>query len=110
MTERGLQSQVFEFLRLALPAEAVCFCIPNGDGRMTTAPGALSGVPDLQIVYKGRAIFIELKTKTGAIRPSQRWVHERLTLAGAVVVTLRSVEDVAVFLATIIPLRARIAA
>lgn len=110
MNERGLQAQVFEFLRLALPSDAVAFAIPNGDRQQTTAPGTLTGVPDLCVVYKGRAIFIELKTKTGAVRPSQKWVHDKLTLAGAVVVTLRSVEAVADFLAPIIPLKARLAA
>lgn len=110
MTERALQASVFEFLRLALPADAICFCIPNGDGKVTLAPGALAGVPDVQIVYKGRAIFIELKTKTGAVRLNQKHVHDRLMLAGAVVVTLRSVEAVAEFLAPLIPLRCRIAA
>lgn len=110
MSERALQSAVFEFLRLALPAEATAFAIPNGDGKVTLAPGALSGVPDLCIVYRGRPIFIELKTKTGAVRTSQKWVHDKLMLSGAVVVTLRSVEAVAEFLAPMIPLKARLAA
>lgn len=110
MNERALQAAVFEFLRVALPSNAVCFAVPNGDGKMTTMPGTLSGVPDICIIYKGRPIFIELKTAKGAVRASQTWVHERLTLAGAVVVTLRSVEGVADFLAPIIPLRARVAA
>lgn len=110
MSERALQSAVFDFLRVALPSDAVAFAIPMGDGKVTLAPGALSGVPDLCIVYRGRPIFIELKTKTGAVRASQKWVHDKLTLSGAVVVTLRSVEAVADFLAPIIPLRARVAA
>ena len=110
MSERALQAAVFDFLRVALPSDAVCFCIPNGDGKVTTAPGTLSGVPDLCIIWKGRPIFIELKTAKGAVRASQKWVHDKLTLSGAVVVTLRSVEGVAEFLGSIIPLRARLAA
>ena len=110
MSERALQASVFDFLRVALPAEATAFAIPNGDGKVTLAPGALTGVPDLCIVYRGQPIFIELKTKTGAVRTSQKWVHDKLTLSGAVVVTLRSVEAVAEFLAPLIPLKARIAA
>lgn len=110
MTERGLQQSIFDFLRIALPTDAVCFSVPNGDGRMTTMPGALPGVPDVCVVYKGRAIFIELKTKTGAVRLSQRHIHDRLTMAGAVVTVCRSVEDVATFLSMLMPLRARVSA
>lgn len=110
MSERALQTAVFDFLRLALPPDAFCHAIPNGDGRMTTAPGTVAGVPDLLVVYQGRAIYIELKTKTGAVRTSQRWVHDRLTSAGGVVTVCRSVEQVAEFLSLLIPLRARIAA
>lgn len=110
MSERQLQAAVFDFLRVALPSDAMAFAIPMGDGKVTLAPGAVAGVPDICIIYKGRPIFIELKTKTGAVRASQKWVHDRLTLSGAVVVTLRSVEGVADFLANIIPLRARVAA
>ena len=94
MTERELQQSVFEFLRLAMPADAIAFAVPNGDGKMTTMPGALAGVPDICIVYRGRPIFIELKTQRGAVRPSQRFVHGRLTLAGALVHVCRSIDDV----------------
>ena len=110
MSERGLQAQCFEFFRFALPPDAFAHAIPNGDGRMTLAPGTVSGVPDLVVIYKGRAIYIELKTAKGAVRPSQRWAHERLTLAGAIVTVCRSVEEVEGFLAQVIPLRARLAA
>lgn len=108
MTERALQQQVFDFFRLALPTEACAFTVPNGDGRMTTAPGTLSGVPDILIIYRGRPIFIELKTAKGAVRPSQRFVHDKLVLAGAVVTVCRSLDDVHDFLATLMPLRARV--
>lgn len=110
MTERALQQQVFDFFRLALPTDAVAFCVPLGDGKVTTAPGTLSGVPDICIVYRGRPLFIELKTAKGAVRPSQKWVHDKLTQAGAVVTVCRSLEEVQDFLAMLMPLRARIAA
>jgi hypothetical protein len=110
MSERALQSATFDFLRVALPADACAFAVPNGDGRMTTMPGALSGVPDICIVYRGRSIFIELKTAKGAVRLNQKFVHDRLTLAGALVAVCRSVEAVEELLSQIIPLRARLAA
>lgn len=110
MTERALQSAVFEFLRLALPADAVAFAIPNGDGKMTTMPGVLPGFPDVGILYRSRLFVIELKYKKGAVRLNQTHVHHRLTLAGALVAVCRSVEEVEGFLSQVIPLRARIAA
>lgn len=109
-SERSVQSCVVAFLLHALPSDAVLLAIPNGDGKVTTMPGTLVGAPDLLIIYRGRSIFIELKSETGIVRQSQREAHDRLTLAGAVVVTLRSVEAVADFLHPLIPLRARVAA
>lgn len=110
MNERTLQSQVFDFLRIALPSDAVAFAVPNGDGKMTTMPGALAGVPDICVVYRGRPIFIELKTAKGSVRLNQTFTHNRLISAGAVVSVCRSVEAAEEFLSQLIPLRARIAA
>lgn len=109
LPERALQAQVFVFLRLALPPDAVAFCVPNGDGKVTTAPGTLAGVPDIQIIYRGRPIFIELKAHAGRVSEHQAEVHTRLTGAGAVVAVCRSLEDVDGFLGQIVPLRARAA-
>lgn len=105
MKERELQTAVFEFLSLTLPPDCVAFCIPNGDGRMTRAPGALAGIPDICLIYRGRPIFIELKSSTGELRRHQSHVHDRLTLAGSVVALCRSVDDVEKFLKLVIPLR-----
>lgn len=110
MSERDLQADVFEFLNLCLPAEAVAFAVPNGDGRETRMPGTLPGAPDICIVWKGRAIFIELKTRRGAVRLNQRFIHERLTLAGAAVKVCRSLDEVAGFLVQLMPLRGRVSA
>lgn len=108
MKERDLQSAVFEFLSATLPPECVYFCIPNGDGRMTRAPGALAGIPDICIIYRGRPIFIELKAKRGAVKMHQRFMHDRLTLSGAVVMVCRSLDEVVDFLAPLVPLRGRV--
>lgn len=110
MSERALQEQVFGFFALALPSDAVAFTIPNGDRAMTRAPGTLSGIPDIGIIYRGRIILIELKTAIGAVRPKQRFVHDQLTRAGAVVSVCRSLGQVEDLLASLMPLRARLAA
>jgi len=108
MSEKDLQASIFDFFAWALPEGCVAFCIPNGDRQMTRAPGALSGVPDICLVYRGRPIFIELKTKRGVVPDHQIAVHDRLTLAGAVVKVCRSLEDVVQFLSPMMPLRGRI--
>jgi hypothetical protein len=108
MTERDLQTAVFEFFAVALPQDCVAFCVPNGDGRMTRAPGALAGIPDICLIYRGRPIFIELKTKRGAVKMHQRFMHDRLTLSGAVVMVCRSLDEVVDFLAPLVPLRGRV--
>lgn len=110
MTERALQSAVFDFLRVALPRDAVAFSVPNGDGRVTTMPGALAGVPDICIIHNQRAIFIELKAPKGRVEPHQRDVHMRLAAAGAVVAVCRSLIEVEEFLSMVVPLKGRITA
>ena len=108
ISERSLQSQVFDFFRVALPADAVPFAIPNGDGKVTTMPGALPGFPDIGILYQKRLVLIELKTKTGVVEDHQHEVHARLALAGGLVAVCRSVEEVRDVLALVMPLRARL--
>lgn len=110
MSERALQAAVFDFLRVALPSDATAFAVPNGDGKVTTMPGALSGVPELCIIYRGVAYFIELKTQFGRLSSEQREVHLRLAAAGAKTAVCRSVVEVEEYLAPLIPLRARVAA
>lgn len=109
-SERDLQTQVFDFFALALPSDAVAFTIPNGDRAMTRAPGTLSGMPDIGIIYRGRIILIELKTAIGAVRPKQKFIHDRLKCSGATVTVCRSLTEVVDFLTPLMPLKARLAA
>lgn len=114
-TEEQIQRAVTQWLDAALPDDAVFFAVPNGGARHPAvaaklkATGTRRGVPDLSLVWKGRAIFIELKAKGGSLSPEQRAMHERLTLAGAVVLPIaRSVEEVEAFLETLgMPLKGK---
>ena len=114
--EDRLQISVARFLDVALPDGAVWFAVPNGGSRdvreaaKLKAMGVKSGIPDLCIVYRGRVIFIELKTPKGRTAPTQEAVMSALTMAGAVINVCRSLEDVQAFVASIIPLKGRIAA
>ena len=51
------------------------------------------GVPDLLIVHKGKALWLEVKTKTGVVSKKQEYEMERLRDAGCVTGVVRSVEE-----------------
>jgi hypothetical protein len=52
-------------------------------GRMRQLRGCKAGAPDIWILYRGRLITIELKSKGGRCTPSQRAAREALLRAGA---------------------------
>ena len=54
-----------------------------------------NGHPDLcGVIAGGRAIYIEVKSATGRVRPAQEKFLSMLRLMGALVIVARSVEDV----------------
>lgn len=115
--EADLQHAVMEFLAVALPSDAVAHHSP-GEGlrgrraqRDLKRSGHQKGWPDVEIVWRGRVIFVELKAKGGSLQPEQRTMHNRLQYCGADVVTCRSVECVEESLLELgVPLRARVSA
>ena len=110
--EEDLARTVAAYLDLALPEDACWTTIPAGGGGRVRgaklkAVGYKPGWPDLQIVYRGQLICIELKAKYRSLSPEQEAMHERLRLAGAGVGTAKSVESVEQCLRTFgVPLRA----
>lgn len=48
--ERQGQQAIVDFLNLALPAGCVARAIPGGDGKVTTAPGYVSGTADMLVL------------------------------------------------------------
>jgi hypothetical protein len=115
-SEHHLQAAVAEFLSFALPPHEAVFCsIPNGGKRNKATAGKLKaeglqpGAPDLLILWKGRAIGLELKTRGGRLSPQQMAFSMRWTNAGGVYAVARSLEEVADLLgAAGVPLRAQI--
>jgi len=65
----------------------------GGVSRKWVSPGR-DGVPDRIVIYKGRVVFVEVKTTGGRLSPAQAREHERLTAAGAEVVTVYGEEEV----------------
>ncbi len=88
--EDDLHMVAARYLDLALPEDAVWTTIPAGGGGKVRgarikAMGYKPGWPDLQIVYRGQLICIELKSEEGRLSPRQRDMHKQLTLAGLLI-------------------------
>lgn len=105
MTEAALHEAVANLLNTALPPHATWHHSPNEGKRGWKAQRALkthgtqAGWPDIEIIYRGRALFIELKAPGKYLTAVQKDMHKQLTLAGAAVHTCRSLEEVSIFLA-----------
>lgn len=113
--EDNLQRQVVSFLRWALPDDACFTHIPLGGQRHKRAAqrlvglGTKAGWPDLLIVYRSKAYFIELKAPHGVLSAVQRQAIRKLIYCGAVVLVCRSLEDVEAGLREAsVPLRASV--
>lgn len=115
--EARLQHAVMQYLALALPPDAIAHHSP-GEGmrglraqRDLKRSGFKSGWPDVEIVYRGRVYFIELKAPKGTLSAAQRAMLARLNYCGAPAMVARSVEEAAeALLSWDVPLRARVLA
>jgi len=111
-----LQRAVARFLDMALPDGAVWSAIGHGGGgkvrgAILKAMGLKAGIPDVLIIHRGRPIFIELKAQNGRLSLAQQAMHNKLTIAGALVAVCRSVDEVQQILECVgIDLRAKVAA
>jgi len=98
--EADLQRSVNAFLRYGAPADLVHFAVPNGLMRSKKAraiaqgEGVRAGIPDLCIIWRGRPIFLELKTPRGRLAAHQRQMHQKLVQAGAEVLVCRDLDEV----------------
>lgn len=112
-TEADLQRAARQYLTLALPRhEALFFHVPNGGYRALAtagrlkAEGVVPGVADFIVIWKGRALGIELKARTGRLSKAQLHWGDAFTLAGGCYAVCRSLGDVGAFLdAAGLPLR-----
>lgn len=80
--------------KLQIENDFIFFHIPNGGSRSKSeagrfkAMGVLAGVPDLQIIAKNKAFFIELKTNTGSLGKAQKELHPRIEALGFKIYTV----------------------
>lgn len=115
-TEDRLHEQVWNVLRHALPHGAVCTSHENRqngalEGARRKKRGCIPGWPDMQVLWKNRVFFIELKAPGGALSKAQRDLHEQIEATGHDVAVCRSVEAVLAYLESCgIPLKAEVMA
>ncbi len=108
--EQSLQRTVADYLALCVPAPpsgpwwTAVNPIPaksRAAAGISRAMGLRDGTPDIVMCWKGRLVGIELKAGRGRLSPAQLEAHDAITLAGGVVTTCRTLDDVAAFLATL---------
>ncbi len=68
---------------------------------ISRAMGLRAGAPDIVLCWRGRFVGIELKAGRGRVSPAQCETHDAITLAGGVVTTCRTLDEVTAFLATL---------
>jgi len=86
MTERQLQSLILDYIKLALPG---CWYRNNLGGL-----GQRRGIPDIEVMYRGKPYFIEVKTSKGRLSRYQENELDWLKENGVSVLVARSLEDV----------------
>ncbi|RIJ15978.1 VRR-NUC domain-containing protein [Henriciella mobilis] len=118
--EHQIQCAIVTLLDWALPADATFFAVPNGEkrgGKTVTVrgkkvplsairlkkEGVKAGVADILVLWAGRAIAMETKTRNGRQSPEQKAWQADFERAGGVYHIVRSVDDVQAVLAAIIP-------
>lgn len=106
MTEHDIQRHVVLWAKLnakTYPALALLYAVPNGGHRSKRTAiamkreGVRAGVPDLCLPVAGRdgthALYIEMKTPKGRVRPNQQQWIDNLRSAGNSVQVCRSFEE-----------------
>ena len=112
--ERSLHRAVADYLALALPADCAWTTFPAGSGGKARggqlkAAGLRPGWPDLQFLYRGRFLGIELKSAKGRVREAQDECMRLIVAAGGTWASARTLDDVErILVAFGIPLRGRV--
>jgi hypothetical protein len=70
----------------------------KGTYRANKSRFQIKGLPDIQGMFHGRALFIEVKSKKGRLTPEQKDFGERAQKEGALWFVARSVEEVEQYL------------
>lgn len=102
--EERIQRAFVAWCILALPDDVLWFSIPNEGKRSPSygarlkAMGLRPGAPDFEVIYRGRALFIEFKAPAGRQSPSQRQFEADCVTAGASYYLARSEREASAWL------------
>ena len=93
--EKDVQKAIVAYLEYAGYCVAVTDRSRHWDakGRVRASRISMRGYPDLSLVVKGRAVFIEVKSAKGRLSPDQVKCHEHLRAHGALVYVVRGVDE-----------------
>jgi len=104
--EESLQRTVADYLALCAPPPGPWWTAVNpipakfrAAAAISKAMGLGAETPDV-MCWKCRMVGIELTAGRGSLSPARRETHDAITLAGGVVATCRTLDDVAEFFAT----------
>lgn len=108
-SEIQIQAEAFQTLHNTRPEiRGLLFHVPNGEqrnkitGMQLKASGVIAGVPDLILLWSGKAYGIEVKTPDGYLSPKQKVIHETWKNNGIEVIVCRSSEEIVTFVEKVI--------
>lgn len=100
MTEAELQASVIQWMQFQLHPNVIYFAVPNGEHRnIVTArrlkgQGVMRGIADIILLYRGRALCLEMKTPDGRQSEPQRVFEAKCGHQGIPYQICRSLDDV----------------
>lgn len=100
MTEAQLQRSVIQWMQFTLHPNVIYFAVPNGEHRnIVTAArlkgqGVMRGVADLILMYRGRALCLEMKAPDGRQSEPQRVFEAKCAYQGIAYEICCSLDDV----------------
>lgn len=109
MTEDQIQANFYRTAYNNYPQiRGLLFSVPNGGSRNPIeamkfkATGLTAGIPDMILLWQGKAYGFEFKTQDGRLSTAQENIHNRWELAGIPVYVLRSEQEALIQLQKII--------
>jgi hypothetical protein len=87
LQEAGVQERLADLLPFLLPAGSYWTMAENKPrsataGAMQKRRGVRAGQPDLFVIYRGKPIFVELKSLVGVVSRTQKVMREEIIAAG----------------------------